>query len=92
MTLPTIHSNGTGAETLLADALAQRTAVEDVLTAMGKAEFNARDYYPVEGSWEKARDERTAFIKALRDASDHFLNVAIRARDELDDREARRGK
>lgn len=89
-TLPFIHSNGTGAETLRDDALAQRSAAQDLLEAMCKAEFNARDYYPVDGAWEKARAEREAFAKTLRDAQDHFLRVAEAAQERLDEREAKR--
>ena len=92
MTLPTIHMNGTGAETLRDDALAQRSAVQDLLDAMRKAEFNARDYYPVEGSWERARADRQAFADILRSASDHFMEVAEHAQKHLDEREARRNK
>lgn len=89
-TLPFIHSNGTGAETLRDDALAQRAAVGDLLAAMRKAEFNARDYYPVEGAWEKAREERRDFLHTLRKAMDHFEAVALAAQLRLDEREARR--
>lgn len=59
---------------------------------MRKTEFNARDYYPVEGSWEKAHGERMAMLAVLQGASDYFLAVAEKAQDYTDEREARRGK
>ena len=34
---------------------------------------------PVEGAWESALEERTALLKALHDASGHFLDVAMKA-------------
>lgn len=56
------------------------------------AEFNARDYYPVEGAWEKAKAERVAFCKELHRASEHFLRVAEAAQEYIDAREARAAK
>jgi hypothetical protein len=81
--------NGTGAETLRDDALAQRTAIEDALDVMRKAEFNARDYYPVEGAWAAAVAERTKLVMAMKDASEHFMAVAEMAQARLDERAAR---
>jgi hypothetical protein len=92
LSLPIIHSNGTGAETLRDQNLQARSRVEDVLTEMGRMEFNRRDYYPVEGLWEKALAEREAIVKSLRCASDYFMAIAEHAQTILDEREARRAK
>ena len=76
-TMPFIHSNGTSVDDLLNDNLEARTAIEVALNRIAKMEFNGRDYYPVEGAWEKAKAERQAHIQALRDASDYFYAIAI---------------
>ena len=50
--LPTIHLNGTGAKTLMADYEAARNALMDFREKFRAIEFNSRDYY-VDGlkSW-----------------------------------------
>ena len=57
--LPTIHLNGTGAKSLLADYEAARDALMNFREKFGAIEFNSRDYY-VDGpeSWEEATDAR----------------------------------
>jgi hypothetical protein len=59
ITLPVIHLNGTSPKDLLEGYRNACAAVRDAMDAIAKIEFNARDYYPVEGSWEKARAEMT---------------------------------
>jgi hypothetical protein len=88
--LPIIHLNGTGPETLRDDALSIRIAVMDLIEAFVKSEFNARDYYPVDGLWDKAVAERKAFMGALHDAAQHFEQVAMKAQEVVDARETRR--
>lgn len=76
ITKPCIHLNGTSVETLLADNLASYRAVNAASEVILQAEFNRRDYYPVEGSWEKASAERQKILQGLRDAADYFLAIA----------------
>lgn len=84
--------NGTSAESLLQDNLNARTAIEDALTVIQKMEFNGRDYYPVEGSYEKARAERMIHIEALRNASQYFLSIAEHCSDAVCEKETRQQK
>jgi hypothetical protein len=71
-TLPTIHLNGTGADTLEQEYRALRMALkaaEDVLCA---ATCNARDFYP-QGpeAWKAASTQRTEAFLALRQLIDY---------------------
>lgn len=58
LALPTIHLNGTSAKDLFSGYRAAMDALQDAQEALGKIEFNARDYY-VQGpeAWTQARDE-----------------------------------
>lgn len=91
-TMPTIHMNGTSVDDLLNDNIEARRAIEDALDRIQKMEFNGRDYYPVPGSFEKARDERMVHLTALRAASDYFLKIAEHCSDAQCERDARRAK
>ena len=75
--MPIIHLNGTNAETLLEDNSNAIFALFDAEKVIKNMEFNARDYYVVEGAWEKALDERTAHLKAIRAAGEYFSAIAI---------------
>jgi hypothetical protein len=58
-TLPTIHLNGTGAQSLKDEYRALRKAVETAEDALVAATCNGRDFYPQEpGAFEAARRER----------------------------------
>jgi len=87
ITIPFIHSTGTGPQCLLDDNLNARNAIEDALRVIQKMEFNARDYYPVEGSWDKAKAERLTHIESLRNASQYFLAIAEHCSDVISQRE-----
>ncbi len=82
MILPTIHSNGTNASDLLTDNWKAKTAVDQAVEVICKAEFNARDYYP-QGmdKWDLALAERRKHIQALRDASQYFEALAMHCAD-----------
>lgn len=82
LTLPTIHMNGTGAQTLVDDYLTARSALIDAETALQKVEFNARDYYTQgDTAWTKARAERMEWFKALAKMQDHCLAIAMHAQE-----------
>lgn len=68
MTLPTIHSNGTGLQTLRDDYDKAADSLQTFIDAWGRIEFNARDYY-VQGpdAYPSARDERDAINAKLCD-------------------------
>ncbi len=89
ITLPIIHLNGTSAEDLLKGNLAASDACSDAINAIGLAEFNGRDYYPVPGAWDKAVAERTAHVQAIRAAKDYFMAIAMHADTVISEKQAR---
>ncbi len=52
---PIIHMNGTSAAELRDQLGEAVTTLERALKALREAAPNQRDYYPVDGLWEKAR-------------------------------------
>lgn len=74
ITAPTIHLNGTGYKDLWAGYEAAYEAVRAAQEALGKIEFNARDYY-VQGNeaWGKARDHRNEQRQALANVEEYLL-------------------
>lgn len=79
---PTVHLNGTGANTLLEDYDNAREEVRNALTAIRKIEFNARDYYPQEdGAWDAAVAQMRDRIRALEAISDEFLEIMMHIQD-----------
>ena len=71
-TLPTIHLNGTGAQSLKNEYRAVRQAVEAAGDALAAATCNARDFYPQDpGAWQRARAEREEAFRLLRMVSDY---------------------
>jgi hypothetical protein len=71
-TLPTIHLNGTGAQSLKDEYRAVRQAVEAAGDALAAATCNARDFYPQDpGAWQRARSEREEAFRLLRMVSDY---------------------
>lgn len=71
-TLPTIHLNGTGADTLQQEYRAVRRAITAAADALAAATCNARDFYPQEpGKWERARAERAEAFRLLQQVSDY---------------------
>lgn len=84
MTLPIIHRNGTSAEMLLDDYRNAMDKLADAIEAIGKIEFNARDYYPVEGAWDKAVSERREQLVALRKVYEELTEIAIHCNKHLD--------
>jgi hypothetical protein len=71
-TLPTIHLNGTGADSLEQEYRAVRHAIAAAVDALEAATCNARDFYPQEpGAWERARAERAEAFKLLQLVSNY---------------------
>jgi hypothetical protein len=64
-TLPTIHLNGTGAQSLADEYHAVYQAIDRACEALATATCNARDFYPQgNGAYQQARKERDdAFLK-----------------------------
>jgi hypothetical protein len=81
ITAPTIHLNGTSAKSLWEGYEAAYDAIRVAREAMGKIEFNARDYYVQDaGAWEKARDHRSEQLMLLDTVEKYLLDhlMAIR--------------
>lgn len=76
ITLPTVHLNGTSAEMLFRDYFAAAEAVFAAKEAIAKIEFHSRDYYPVPGSWEKARKEHRARFDKLEEVRKELDEIA----------------
>ena len=71
-TLPTIHLNGTGADSLQQEYRAVRKAISAAADALAAATCNQRDFYPQEpGAWERARAERAEAFQLLQQVSDY---------------------
>ncbi len=71
-TLPTIHLNGTGADTLEREYRAVRKAVAAAAEALAAATCNARDFYPQHAwDWRAAQAERAEAFRLLRQVWDY---------------------
>ena len=70
MRTPTIHLNGTGKKMLLEGYENAYHAILEAENALGKVEFNARDYYPQgDGAWSEAikeMDERFTSLAKIK--------------------------
>ena len=76
-TLPHVHLNGTGPQTLFDGYLKAYEACRDALEVIQAIEFNARDYYPLSYStWPEACAEMREYVKNIAAARDAFLAVA----------------
>lgn len=91
MTFPTVHLNGTSAETLIEGYCAARTAVMAAQDALAQVEFNARDYY-VKGpeAYPAARKEHTERLQTLGRIADELLQIAMNVQDQQSEREERK--
>ena len=67
MIKPTIHLNGTAAESLLDQYVAAGQAIRKALDTLAEAEPNARDYYvQPQGAFLTAQSEHRQRINCLR--------------------------
>jgi hypothetical protein len=66
--------NGSGKHNLQFSYDAANDALQDFIRTWGNTEFNARDYYVVEGAWDKALAEREAMSAKIREIRD-YLNA-----------------
>ncbi len=74
ITAPTVHLNGTGYKDLWNGYEAAYEAVRAAQEALGKIEFNARDYYVQDAdAFTKARDHRYEQCKALANVEEYLL-------------------
>lgn len=78
---PIIHTNGTGAKTLLEDYRAAFTAIREAIEKFERIEFNARDYYVSRepDAFMRARAARQHVFNQLKEAKVYCLAHAMTA-------------
>ena len=87
-TIPTIHLNGTGYDTLYEEYNAAYDAVKKAIEAVHDTTCNGRDYYVQGGSaYYRARDERQAAIDKLSKVKDYLAEVLVGIIDQKPDRD-----
>jgi hypothetical protein len=80
--LPTIHLNGTGADSLQREYRAVRNAVAATADALAAATCNLRDFYPQDsGAWDTAQAERAEAFRLLQQVSDYAEAWELHAMD-----------
>lgn len=83
-TLPTIHLNGTGAQTLFDEYRTAMKAVRLAASVLTSATCNARDFYPQgDAAWARARDERADAFRKLQELEEYLTAWASHAADHL---------
>jgi hypothetical protein len=88
--LPTIHRNGTSAESLRDEYHEVHKALQKVEELLAKATCHPRDFYPQdviggEGGWLRARKERTEAFNHLAEVSSYVEDWLVHCSDECDD-------
>ena len=70
---PVVHLNGTGGKDLLKGWSELQEALQKVVEAADRLEFNARDYYPRgDHAWPAARDT----FQKCRESLKHFEEIS----------------
>jgi hypothetical protein len=78
LTLPTVHMNGTSHNDLWQGYEAAYEAVQAAQEAIGKIEFNARDYYvQSDDAFPKARNQRQEMWAALKKVEVYLFSHLI---------------
>lgn len=87
VSIPTIHMNGTSAESLINDAMAAYQAVGKALDAMRHVTPNLRDYY-IKGdeAGQEARDQHQQRVMKLSDVREDLEAIIIGIQDQQRDR------
>jgi CHASE3 domain sensor protein len=79
-TLPTIHLNGTGANTLYQEYEQASKAIDAATESLAAATCNQRDFYPQsDAAWQQALAEREEAFRLLRIAQDYANAWAVHA-------------
>jgi hypothetical protein len=83
-TLPTIHLNGTSAESLLDEYRAAMKAMQAAAQALYSCTCNARDFYPQgDAAWIQARGERADAFRKLHELEQYLGAWAEHAAEHL---------
>jgi hypothetical protein len=85
--LPTIHLNGTGADSLEREYRAVRRAITAAADTLAAATCNLRDFFP-QGprAWHQAQAERAEAFRLLQQVSDYAEAWELHAMDHRRDR------
>lgn len=90
MIFPTVHLNGSSAETLANDYTTALEALRAAQGALATTAPNARDYYVQDaGAFDRARHEHLRRVEALQDVA---LQVGMLLENVLDQTAARRAR
>jgi hypothetical protein len=86
--LPTIHLNGTGADSLQQEYRAVRRAITAAADTLAAATCNLRDFFP-QGprAWQQAQAERAEAFRLLQQVSDYAEAWELHAMDHRRGRE-----
>ena len=77
-TLPTIHLNGTGAESLFNEYGNAWRALKAAREALAQTTCNARDFYPQgPAAFSQARSERDEALQKLREVKTYIEEVLM---------------
>lgn len=76
-TLPTIHLNGTSARTLMDGYMPAWDKLNEFIEAWERIEFNSRDYYVIDGAWDKAVEERKSHNIAIKHLKDYIEAIIM---------------
>jgi hypothetical protein len=91
MTKPTIHLNGTSAESLLEQYRAAMDALQDAQSALAGTQPNGRDYYPAgPEAMDAALKEHWDRMTRLKEVRDQITELAEYCFEELEKRKARK--
>ena len=83
--LPTIHLNGTGAQSLADEYHAVYLATSQACEALAAATCNARDFYPQgDGAWKEAQDERADMFSKLAEVQLYAAAWMNKASDQVE--------
>ena len=83
--LPTIHLNGTGAQSLASEYHAVYLATSQACEALAAATCNARDFYPQgDAAWQQARDERADMFSKLAEVQLYAAAWMNKASDQVE--------
>lgn len=78
MIMPTIHSNGTSAESLREQYVSAHHAADAAMKAVAKIDFNGRDYYPQGAdAFSQAQAEFQKHVQAMATSMKYFMDVAM---------------
>lgn len=75
--LPIVHLNGTSREELIQVRRDAARSVFDAISAVAAMSPNGRDYYPVRGLFDQARDQHARRLKALDEIYNEILAEAM---------------